>query len=59
VTVNPEGYLGCEWSGPRNCIRYERAFFVSLLEDAGLRIERFVHRGGRFGASRIAARRAT
>jgi SAM-dependent methyltransferase len=59
VTVNPEGYLGCEWSGPRNCIRYERAFFVSLLEDAGLRIERFAHRGGRFGASRIAARRAT
>jgi SAM-dependent methyltransferase len=59
VTVNPDGYLGVDWSGPRNCIRYERAFFLSLFEGAGLEIERFEHHGGKFGASRIAARPAT
>lgn len=55
VTVNPEGYLGEPLSGPRNCIRYERGFFLSLLRDAGFRIERFEHRAGQFGMSWIAA----
>jgi SAM-dependent methyltransferase len=56
VTVNPEGYRDHVLTGPRNCIRYERAFFFSLLEEAGLEIVRFEHRRGKFGLSRIAAR---
>jgi SAM-dependent methyltransferase len=55
VTVNPEGYLGASWTGPRNCIRYERHFFFSLLEAAGLHINRFEHGTAMFGMSRVAA----
>lgn len=55
VTVNPEGYLGASWSGPRNCTRYERSFFFGLLAEAGFTVDRFEHGRGKFGSSRIAA----
>jgi SAM-dependent methyltransferase len=58
MTINPPDYLGGLWSGPRNCVRYETSFFLSLLEESGFRIERYVHAGGVAGQSLIAARRS-
>jgi len=50
MTVNPEDYKR-PWSGPVNCIRYERTFFDSLIERAGLQVERFDFAEGMDGQS--------
>lgn len=41
VEENPEGYLGREWEGDLYCVRYERNFFESLLDETGFKIDRF------------------
>ncbi len=40
---NPHGYGPLEWSGPLHCVRYNRAFFDTLVAEAGLEVERLDH----------------
>jgi hypothetical protein len=56
MTINPPDYLGGVWFGPRNCVRYETGFFVSLLEEAQFDVNRCVHAAGAFGQSIVTAR---
>jgi SAM-dependent methyltransferase len=55
VSVNPAGYLGRVWEGPRNCVRYEAGFLRSLIEEAGFEITRFEHAAGQFDQTLVAA----
>lgn len=41
VSENPEGYLGREWKGPLHCVRYNRKFFETLLDENGFRLDWF------------------
>lgn len=41
VEENPEGYLGREWTGNLHCVRYNRSFFESLLNENGFRMDGF------------------
>jgi SAM-dependent methyltransferase len=52
VQENPPNYLR-PWSGPLHCVRYDRAFFDSLAEEAGLHVERFAHGGETDGQSAV------
>ena len=36
---NPSGYIR-EWRGPLHCVRYSWAFFESMLDEAGFRVDR-------------------
>lgn len=47
VEENPEGYLGREWEGDLYCVRYERKFFESLLDEAGFKLDRFAQSTGK------------
>jgi ubiquinone/menaquinone biosynthesis C-methylase UbiE len=40
--INPASYRQ-KWSGPLHCVRFERAFFESMLGEQGFRVERFEH----------------
>ena len=37
VEENPKGYGKGEWSGPLNCVRYEKEYFMSMISASGLR----------------------
>ena len=50
VAVNPPDYMD-RWSGPLHCVRYESGYFEYMIEDAGLRIDRFDHRAFTVGQS--------
>ncbi len=41
-TENPEGYQR-EWKGPLHCTRYDRGYFRSLVEQAGLKVKHVDH----------------
>jgi SAM-dependent methyltransferase len=53
--VNPAGYgtFPGEWEGALHCVRFSRAFFESLISDAGLGVERFDHASDTDGQSAI------
>jgi len=40
---NPPDYLKLQWKGPLHCVRFDRRFFESLVYDAGLSVDEFVH----------------
>ena len=42
VTINPTDYH-FESSGPLNVARFEKSFFLGLLQDAGLQVRHFAH----------------
>lgn len=39
---NPSGYQD-DWKGPLHCVRFETGFFVRMLEEAGLMLDRYDH----------------
>ena len=41
-SINPPGYLE-PWQGALHCVRFSRAFFDSMLDEQGFRVERFDH----------------
>jgi SAM-dependent methyltransferase len=45
VSVNPENYVSFEYRGPLHIVRYERRYFLDVLERAGLQLERLDHHG--------------
>jgi hypothetical protein len=44
VTINAPGYVA-NLMGPLHVVRYEKAFFFSLLNDAGFDVSEFVQFG--------------
>jgi hypothetical protein len=40
--INPAEYRET-WSGALHCVRFERTFFNSMLEEAGFRVSAFEH----------------
>jgi SAM-dependent methyltransferase len=42
MEVNPKGYI-MGWSGQLHCVRYNRAFFVQLVQGWELKIDNYVH----------------
>jgi ubiquinone/menaquinone biosynthesis C-methylase UbiE len=42
MSENPVGYR-MNWHGALHCVRYEKAFFWALLEEAGFTVTRFVY----------------
>jgi len=57
MTVNPENYR-MKWSAPLHCVRYNRAFFESILTENKLRIRRFDYEKEADGQSGIYIERA-
>lgn len=51
ATVNPEGYRGHKWSNALHCVRFNKAFFESLLQEHGFRVERFLYEQETHGQS--------
>lgn len=39
MTINPPGYRG-SYQGPLHCVRYNKAFFAAMLQEAGFAVER-------------------
>jgi SAM-dependent methyltransferase len=56
VTVNPTDYL-IRISGPLHVARYEKGYFLGLLESEGLAVEHFGHRADLGGQSVVHLRR--
>lgn len=48
---NPDGYGPMDWSGPLHCVRFDRDYFESFIEDAGLVVRTFEHGGETDGQS--------
>ncbi len=44
VDVNPQQYVG-ESSGALHRVRYEKHYFSTMLEQAGLKLQQFYHQG--------------
>jgi hypothetical protein len=59
VTANPEE-CRTDWKGPLHQVRFERGFFESMLDEAGLTLDRFDHGTEDRGQSalRVSRRRA-
>jgi hypothetical protein len=53
---NPADYGPLDWTGRLHCVLYERQFFESMLSDAGLVVEVFVHGDETDGQSLYALR---
>jgi SAM-dependent methyltransferase len=60
MAINPTGYgtFPGEWEGALHCVRFDRAFFESLVDNAGLKISRFDHASDTDGQSAIFLRHA-
>jgi SAM-dependent methyltransferase len=60
IAINPAGYgtFPGEWEGALHCVRFDRAFFERLVNDAGLEILRFDHASDTDGQSAIFLRLA-
>lgn len=43
ATVNPQGYRGQNWSNALHCVRFNKSYFESLLQEHGFRVDRFVY----------------
>lgn len=43
VTENPDGYGPIPWAGALHCVRFDRAFFESMVRAAGLEVDQFEH----------------
>jgi hypothetical protein len=52
ISLNPDQYRA-EWEGPLHCVRYSRAFFDSMLVEAGLQVDRFDHADEDAGQSSV------
>lgn len=53
ISINPENYR-MDWKNtPLHCVRYDRAFFNSLLDDCGLFISRFDYGSDTDGQSAV------
>jgi SAM-dependent methyltransferase len=39
---NPADYQD-DWKGPLHCVRFEKGFFVRMIEEAGFKIDRYDH----------------
>ncbi len=48
---NPEGYGPLEWKGRLHCVRYDRAYFERLVDEAGLQVAGFEYGGETDGQS--------
>lgn len=53
VEENPEGYLGKTARGPLHRVRFEKTFFLSLIEGAGFEIADFQYRGNSRSAQSV------
>jgi SAM-dependent methyltransferase len=53
MAVNPPDYGPIAWEGALHCVRFEHVFFERLVNEAGLRLERFDHRSDPDGQSAI------
>lgn len=56
--VNPKGYGDLSWEGELHCVRYRRAFFELLAEEAGFEVEDFEYGREYDGQSRYVMRRS-
>lgn len=43
ISINPEGYLLEEYTGPLQVVRYERNYLFSLIARAGLTVDDFIY----------------
>jgi SAM-dependent methyltransferase len=43
MAVNPDGYGSLKWEGPLHCVRFNRGFFLALVEQGGLSVSRLDH----------------
>ncbi|MEL7585527.1 MAG: class I SAM-dependent methyltransferase [Prolixibacteraceae bacterium] len=43
ISVNPEGYLFKEYTGPLQVVRYEKSYLFSLIAQAGLVVDDFIY----------------
>ncbi len=41
MTVNPQDYRGCKWTGALHCVRYNGQFMEQLYKEHGFVVERF------------------
>tara|TARA_B100001250_G_scaffold396288_1_gene402123 strand:+ start:99 stop:842 length:744 start_codon:yes stop_codon:yes gene_type:complete len=58
VEENPKDYLGKKTHGPLHRVRYEKTFFLKLLENAGFTLENYIYQGiNRTKQSEIIARK--
>jgi SAM-dependent methyltransferase len=55
MSVNPAQYRQ-EWEGPLHCVRYDKSFLESLLEECGFRMDRFEYETETHGMSAVYAR---
>lgn len=51
ATVNPEGYRGHKWSNALHCVRFNKNYFESLLQEHGFRVEHFLYEQETHGQS--------
>jgi SAM-dependent methyltransferase len=56
-SINPPDYGPMTWAGALHCVRFERGFFLSLVETAGLEVTALEHGGETDGQSRLRLRR--
>ena len=50
VSVNPENYAK-NWKGPLHCVRYNKGYFLSILEGAGFKVENLIYGNAALGQS--------
>lgn len=56
VVENPPDYGRTRWVGPLHCVRYERSFFLSIVDRAGFQVEEWYHGTETDGQSAVTLR---
>lgn len=53
MTINPDNYRRPDWKGPLHCVRYDKAYFESLLDEYGFYMNRFDYETENDGQSSV------